>query len=58
MTARRDLHQTPDFACALTNLSVWYMISKCAVEKVNYDYQQYAKARLVQALQVRPRGAA
>ena len=26
------------------NLSVWYMISKCAVEKANYDYPTYAKA--------------
>jgi peptide/nickel transport system substrate-binding protein len=35
--------KTPD---SLTpyNLSVWYMISKCAVEKVNFDYTQYAKA--------------
>src|SRR5262245_36290242 len=35
--------KTPD---SLTpyNLSVWYMISKCAVEKVNFDYAQYARA--------------
>jgi peptide/nickel transport system substrate-binding protein len=35
--------KTPD---SLTpyNLSVWYMISKCAVEKANFDYAQYAKA--------------
>jgi peptide/nickel transport system substrate-binding protein len=26
------------------NLSVWYMISKCAVEKAGYDYAVYAKA--------------
>ena len=26
------------------NVSVWYMISKCAVEKANYDYAAYAKA--------------
>jgi len=26
------------------NISVWYMISKCAVEKANYDYSAYAKA--------------
>ena len=26
------------------NLSVWYMISKCALEKANFDYAQYAKA--------------
>jgi len=35
--------KTPD-SLAPYNLSVWYMISKCAVEKVNYDYPQYAKA--------------
>ena len=35
--------KTPD---SLTpyNLSVWYMISKCALEKANFDYAQYAKA--------------
>src|SRR5580704_3280800 len=26
------------------NVSVWYMISKCAVEKANYDYAAYARA--------------
>ena len=35
--------KTPD-SLAPYNLSVWYMISKCAVEKANYDYTQYAKA--------------
>jgi peptide/nickel transport system substrate-binding protein len=35
--------KTPD---SLTpyNLSMWYMISKCAAEKANYDYALYAKA--------------
>jgi peptide/nickel transport system substrate-binding protein len=35
--------KTPD-SLAPYNLSVWYMISKCAVEKANYDYARYAKA--------------
>jgi peptide/nickel transport system substrate-binding protein len=50
--------KTPD---SLTpyNLSVWYMISKCAVEKTNFDYAQYAKAPAgTGAVQVRPGGAA
>ena len=37
------LTKTPD-SLAPYNLSVWYMISKCAVEKANYDYARYAKA--------------
>ena len=35
--------KTPD-SLVPYNLSVWYMISKCAVEKANFDYAQYAKA--------------
>jgi peptide/nickel transport system substrate-binding protein len=35
--------KAPDSLMAY-NLSVWYMISKCAVEKTNFDYAQYAKA--------------
>jgi peptide/nickel transport system substrate-binding protein len=37
------LTKAPD-SLAPYNLSVWYMVSKCAVEKANYDYAQYAKA--------------
>jgi len=37
------LTKTPDSLLPY-NLSVWYMISKCAVEKANFDYTQYAKA--------------
>ena len=44
MTARVAIYtKTPD-SLAPYNLSVWYMISKCAVEKANFDYAQYAKA--------------
>jgi peptide/nickel transport system substrate-binding protein len=35
--------KTPDSLLPY-NLSVWYMISKCAVEKAHFDYAQYAKA--------------
>ena len=35
--------KTPDSLLPY-NLSVWYMISKCAVEKANFDYPTYAKA--------------
>jgi peptide/nickel transport system substrate-binding protein len=35
--------KTPD-SLASYNFSIWFMISKCALEKVNYDYAQYAKA--------------
>jgi len=38
--------KTPD-SLAPYNLSVWYMISKCAVEKVNYDYSSTPRHRLV-----------
>jgi peptide/nickel transport system substrate-binding protein len=40
--------KTPD-SLAPYNLSIWYMISKCALEKVNYDYAQYARPRPAQA---------
>ena len=35
--------KTPDSLTPYA-MSMWYMISKCAAEKVNYDYAQYAKA--------------
>jgi len=35
--------KTPDSLTPYA-MSMWYMISKCAAEKANYDYTQYAKA--------------